>query len=71
MFPEVSGADDREQKPAVQDATETTVHPEATPQLPVALPEGADASVRELAFAAQQDAKVQGNPAAEPITAGL
>ena len=33
----------------------------AMPPLPVALPQGADASVRELAFVAQQYAKVRVN----------
>ncbi len=43
----------------MQDAVETSATPEATPPLPVALPAGADSSVRELAFAAQQYAKVR------------
>ena len=43
----------------MQDATEAAATAEATLPLPVALPQGADASVRELAFAAQQYAKVR------------
>ena len=44
---------------AVQDAVDTAAPPAAMPPLPLALPEGASASVRELAFAAQQYAKVR------------
>ena len=45
-----------------QDVTEDAAAPPVVAPLPVPVPDGADASVRELAFAAQQYAQVQTPP---------
>ena len=46
----------------MQDVTEDAAAPPIVTPLPVLVPDGADASVRELAFAAQQYAQVRTVP---------
>jgi hypothetical protein len=50
----------------MQDVTEDAAAPPIVAPLPVLVPDGADASVRELAFAAQQYAQAQNPPSSCP-----